>query len=79
MTRGHGSRRPVTAPGKVRLARKAGTCCLCGNPIAKGQRVGLLLAGWAHNSPCIVRRRQLPGTAVTDTAHTRADQHDREH
>jgi hypothetical protein len=59
VTRPHGHGRALLAARRVRKARRAGSCVLCGAPIIVGQNVGLLPAGWAHLSPCIVRRRQL--------------------
>lgn len=58
MSRRH-ARRPILAPARVRKARTSSrTCVLCGHPINAGQKAGLLAAGWAHHSPCIVGRRQ---------------------
>jgi hypothetical protein len=58
VTRRH-VRRPILAPARVRKARTSSrTCVLCARPITAGQTIGLIAAGWAHNSPCIVTRRQ---------------------
>jgi hypothetical protein len=59
VTRPHGHGHSILTARHVRKARRAGSCVLCGAPIIVGQNVGLLPAGWAHLSPCIVRRRQL--------------------
>jgi hypothetical protein len=52
-------RRPVLAARKVRKATRNGSCVLCGKPVNVGQTVGLVAAGWAHQSPCLVQRQQL--------------------
>jgi hypothetical protein len=54
------TRRPILTASRVRKARRNSTCPLCGAPVRTGQRVGLIPAGWAHLSPCIVDRR-TPG------------------
>jgi hypothetical protein len=59
VTRPHGHARPLLTARRVRKARRGGSCVLCGAPIVIGQNVGLIPAGWAHLSPCIVDRRQL--------------------
>jgi hypothetical protein len=51
---------------RVRKARRRSTCPLCRGPVLVGQQIGLIPAGWAHVSPCIVERNriiagQLPG------------------
>jgi hypothetical protein len=57
--------RPYRAAARVRKARRNGSCPICPRPIAVGQNVGLIAAGWAHLPPCIVQRRQLAGVATT--------------
>lgn len=64
MTRPHPRKRSLVAAARVRKAARNGSCTLCEKPINKGQNVGLTAAGWAHLSPCIVQRRQLPGSAL---------------
>jgi hypothetical protein len=59
VSRDHGGSRPMLTASRVRKARRNGSCVLCPKPIVIGQRVGLIAAGWAHLSPCIVDRRQL--------------------
>jgi hypothetical protein len=56
--------RSLTEASRVRKARRDSTCPLCGGPIITGQQIGLIPAGWAHLSPCIVRRRK-PTWSVT--------------
>lgn len=58
MSRGHGGSRPMLTASRVRKARRNGACVLCPKPITVGQNVGLIAAGWAHLSPCIVQRRR---------------------
>jgi hypothetical protein len=59
MTRPHGHGHSILTARRIRKARRGGSCVLCEKPIVKGQNVGLIAAGWAHHSPCIVQRRQL--------------------
>lgn len=66
MTRPHGHARSLLTASRVRKARRNGSCVLCPKPITVGQNVGLIAAGWAHLSPCIVDRRQI-------TQHDRED------
>jgi hypothetical protein len=51
------TRHQLLTTARVRKARRDGSCVLCPRPIAVGQNVGLIAAGWAHLSPCIVGRR----------------------
>lgn len=46
--------RPLLLATRTRKARRAGRCVLCAGPVATGQRIGLLLRGWAHVT-CIVQ------------------------
>lgn len=66
MTRPHRGRSPLTA-SRVRKARRNSTCALCGAVISIGQNVGLVAAGWAHLSPCIVDRRK-PGQLASEAS-----------
>ena len=55
----HGRARSPLSTGRVRKARRNGSCVLCPKPITVGQNVGLIAAGWAHLSPCLTDRRKL--------------------
>ena len=61
-------RRQILTATRVRKARRSGWCPLCPRPIITGQKVGLIPAGWAHLSPCIVDRRQLGALAAAAAA-----------
>ena len=49
------SGRPLLLASRTRKARRVTCCCLCGSPVRVGERIGLLLTGWAHVL-CIVNR-----------------------
>jgi hypothetical protein len=66
------SHRSILTASRVRKARRGGWCPLCPRPIVVGQRVGLIPAGWAHLSPCIVDRRQLGALAAAADALAKA-------
>lgn len=42
---------------RTRKARRSGRCCLCPASVLTGQRIGLLVTGWAHVE-CIVAAQQ---------------------
>ena len=55
----HHGTRPVLLASRTRKARRSRTCVLCGGLVIVGQTEGLLAAGWAHTSPCIVEANRI--------------------
>lgn len=61
MSSARGRTRPLLLASRTRKARRNSACVLCGAPVTIGQRIGLLLTGWAHVT-CIVsaNRKVIP-------------------